>query len=202
MKKIIVVGAGIAGLTAAIYAQRSGFDVTLIEQHSIVGGMCTSWKRRGYLFEGAMHWMTGSSPTTEVNQIWKDTGALDKNVPILLHEPFRSVEWEGEVFHLYRDIDKTVERLCAVSPKDKPLLRQLAKDVKAGCKMQMPIFDVKGLKVEHPRRMSFGFLLKMLPALPIALKFGKITCGDFAARFFMRGFSQGQTLASTACQRC
>jgi len=53
-KKVIIVGAGIAGLTAAVYAKRSGFDVTLIEQHSIVGGMCTSWKRKGYLFEGAM----------------------------------------------------------------------------------------------------------------------------------------------------
>jgi len=31
------------------------FDVTLIEQHKIAGGMCTNWKRKGYLFEGAMH---------------------------------------------------------------------------------------------------------------------------------------------------
>jgi phytoene dehydrogenase-like protein len=44
-KKVIVVGAGIAGLTSAVYLRRSGFDVTLVEQHSIVGGMCTSWKR-------------------------------------------------------------------------------------------------------------------------------------------------------------
>jgi phytoene dehydrogenase-like protein len=44
----MVIGAGIAGLTAGIYAARSGFDVTIIEQHSIVGGMCTSWKRKGY----------------------------------------------------------------------------------------------------------------------------------------------------------
>jgi len=46
IKKVIIIGAGITGLTAAVYAQRSGFDVTLIEQHSIVGGMCTSWKRK------------------------------------------------------------------------------------------------------------------------------------------------------------
>jgi len=75
-KKIIIVGAGIAGLTAGIYARRSGFDVTLIEKHSISGGMCTSWKRKGYLFEGAMHWLTGSSPKTKIHKIWRDTGAL------------------------------------------------------------------------------------------------------------------------------
>ncbi|ABX42265.1 FAD-dependent oxidoreductase [Lachnoclostridium phytofermentans] len=70
MKKVVVVGAGIAGLSAAIYAQRSGFEVTLCGQHSIVGGMCTSWRRKGYLFEGTINWLTGSNPKTEVFQMW------------------------------------------------------------------------------------------------------------------------------------
>lgn len=61
-KNIIIIGAGIAGLTAGIYARLSGFDVTILEQHTIPGGMCTGWRRKGYLFDGAMHWMTGSSP--------------------------------------------------------------------------------------------------------------------------------------------
>ena len=51
-RKIIVVGAGISGLTAAVYLQRSGFDVTLYEQHTIPGGLSTSWKRKGFFFEG------------------------------------------------------------------------------------------------------------------------------------------------------
>jgi phytoene dehydrogenase-like protein len=68
-KQVIVIGGGVAGLSAAIYAKRSGFDVTLCEQHSIVGGMCTSWRRKGYLFEGAIHWLTGSSPKTQLYQM-------------------------------------------------------------------------------------------------------------------------------------
>ena len=182
-KKVIIIGAGVAGLSAGIYARRSGFDVTILEQHSIPGGMCTSWKRKGYLFEGAMHWLTGSSPKTEVYQIWKDTGALSDNVPVFLRDPFRSVEWEGEVLHLYRDIDKTAEHLRKVSPTDEPLLRKLVKDVKAACKMQMPIFDIKGIKAENPKKMSIGFLLKMLPAMPVMSRYGKIACNDLAMRF-------------------
>ena len=42
MKKIIIVGAGLAGLTAGIYARQSGFDVTIYESHSIPGGASTS----------------------------------------------------------------------------------------------------------------------------------------------------------------
>lgn len=54
MKKVIIVGAGISGLTAGIYACQSGFDVTIYESHTIPGGACTSWRRNGYLFEGGM----------------------------------------------------------------------------------------------------------------------------------------------------
>ena len=182
-RKVIIIGAGIAGLTAAVYAQRSGFDVTLIEQHGIVGGMCTSWKRKGYFFEGAMHWLIGSSPKTEAYQIWKDTGALSDNVPVLLSSPFYSVEQEGQILYFYRDIEKTAEHLSAISPDDAPLLQKLVKDVKAAGKMNMPVFDVKGLKTENPKKMSFGLLLKMLPLIPLMGRLGKITCGDYAKRF-------------------
>ena len=181
--KVVIVGAGIAGLTTAVYAQRSGFDVTLIEQHSIVGGMCTSWKRKGYLFEGAIHWLTGSSPKTGVYSVWKDTGALGEDIPISLKDPFYSVEHDEQVINLYRNIDKTVEHLKAISPEDVSLLKQLAKDVKALSKMQMPITDIKGVKVKNPKRMTLGFLFKMLPAIPALQRLGKISCADFAKRF-------------------
>ena len=181
--RVAIIGAGIAGLSAAIYAQRSGFDVTLIEQHSIPGGMCTSWKRKGYLFEGGIHWMTGSSPKTELYQLWKETGALNDNVPVLLHDPFRSVECDGQIIHLYRDIDKTAEHLLTISPKDERRIRKLVKNVKALCTMQMPIFDVKGAKTMNPKRITPGFFFKMLPALPVVIRLGKLSCKDYAGQF-------------------
>ena len=182
-KKVIIVGAGIAGLAAAVYAQRSGLDVTLIEQHSIVGGMCTSWKRKGYLFEGAIHWLTGSNPTTSVYEMWQETGALNKSVPIFLNDPFRSVEWEGQIINLYRNIDKTAEHMRKISPADDPLIKKLIKNVKASCNLQMPVIDIKGVKAENPKRMSLGFLFKMLPVFPVMSKFGKISTAEFVDQF-------------------
>lgn len=37
MKKVIIVGAGISGLSAGIYALQSGFDATIYESHTIPG---------------------------------------------------------------------------------------------------------------------------------------------------------------------
>ncbi len=180
---IIIIGAGIAGLSAGIYLKRSGFDVTIVEQHSIVGGMGTSWKRNGYLFEGAIHWMTGSSPKTEAYRLWMDTGALSEAVLVLWSDPFRSIEWNGQIVHLYRDIDKTVKALSALSREDKKALRRLAKDVKSIVKMIMPIVDIKGVKMKNPKHIGFGFMLKMLPAIPAMMKYGKISCAEFVGAF-------------------
>ena len=183
MKKVVVVGAGIAGLSAAIYAKRSGFDVTLIEQHSIAGGMCTSWKRKGYLFEGAVHWLTGSSPKTELYQLWKDTGVLGYNVKVILNDIFYSVEHDGVIINLYRDIDKTVKHLFENSPNDAKRLRRLASDVKTLSCMEMPVYDIKSVKAQNPKRMKLSSLFKMMPAILKMGKLNNISCGEYAKQF-------------------
>lgn len=183
MKKVIVIGAGISGLSAAIYAKKSGFDVTICEQHRIAGGMCTSWKRKGYLFEGGIHWLSGSSPDTELHQLWKETGALNDSTRVFLHEPFMSVEWDGQAVNLYRDVKKTQESLSALSPADAPLLRRLVKDVKMFANMRMPIFDIKGVKAQNPKRFKSSAILKMLPAFPMMGRLSKMSCKDYAEQF-------------------
>ena len=186
-KKLVVIGAGIAGLSAGIYAQRSGFDVTICEQHNITGGMCTSWKRKGYLFEGAVHWMTGSSPKTQLYQIWKETGALNENVKVLLPEIFRSVEWDGRIINLYRDIEKTKEHLLGISPEDKKQIQMLYNDVKAFSCMQMPVYDIKNLKAKNPKHMSFKAIFKMMPAFPVMGRLIKTSGKNYAEQFKHKG---------------
>ena len=87
-KKVIVIGGGIAGLSSGVYAQKCGFDVTIMESHSIAGGNCTSWKRNGYLFEGGMHWLSGSGKQEDLHKLWRYVGALDDSVKIHCPEPF------------------------------------------------------------------------------------------------------------------
>jgi len=183
MKNIIVIGAGISGLSAAIYAQRSGFDVTLCEQHTMAGGMCTGWKRNGYLFEGSVHWLAGSSPETELYQLWKETGALNDTVKIILRKIFYAVEWEGQTINLYRDLGKTIEHLRALSPEDEKALCRLARDVKSFTRLQMPIYDIKGLKAQNPRSITLGKLLKMMPVLPNVWRWSKTTCKEYSEQF-------------------
>jgi len=50
-KKIIIVGAGMAGLTAAAYLSRAKYDVLLIEKNKEIGGLVNSLKRDGFIFD-------------------------------------------------------------------------------------------------------------------------------------------------------
>ena len=51
MQKIAIIGAGIAGLTAACLLKRQGFEVVVFEQNSCIGGVMQSQREDGYLIE-------------------------------------------------------------------------------------------------------------------------------------------------------
>ena len=51
MKKVIVIGAGVAGLTAAVRLQKLGYAVQLYEKASQVGGKMNQIKKEGFTFD-------------------------------------------------------------------------------------------------------------------------------------------------------
>ncbi len=185
MKKVIVVGAGIAGMTAGIYALLSGFDVTILEQHKIPGGNCTSWKRGGYLFEGGMHWLTGSDQKQPIHKLWKEVGALTKDTKIHLRDPFITYQYNNENICLYRDLDKLKKHLCSVSPQDTAQINRLCKNIKAYSNVSMPIMDIPGCKIKDKEKepSMLGMLTKMLPILFRMKSLSKQSAAEYVKQF-------------------
>ena len=50
-RRILIVGAGMSGLTAAAYLSREGYDVQLVEKNRDVGGLVQSFERDGFVFD-------------------------------------------------------------------------------------------------------------------------------------------------------
>lgn len=60
MKKIIVIGAGIGGLSAGIYGRLAGYEVDIYEKNPVAGGQCMGWNRKGHHIDNCIHWLTGT----------------------------------------------------------------------------------------------------------------------------------------------
>src|SRR5262249_17710844 len=52
---VVVIGAGIGGLLCANWLIRAGLQVLLVEQHFMVGGYCSAFRRNGFTFDAATH---------------------------------------------------------------------------------------------------------------------------------------------------
>ena len=50
-KKVIIIGAGLGGLSAAISLRQAGYDVEIFEKNSQIGGKLNVLKERGYTFD-------------------------------------------------------------------------------------------------------------------------------------------------------
>ena len=50
-KKIIVIGSGFGGLAASLRLKAKGYDVTLLEKHSDLGGRARVFKKDGFTFD-------------------------------------------------------------------------------------------------------------------------------------------------------
>lgn len=183
MKKIAIIGAGIAGLTAGIYACKCGFEVTLFESHSVPGGASTSWRRKGYLFEGGIHWLTGSSAAHPLNRLWREVGALNDLVPISYSEVFTAFEAEGKRACVYRDLPRFRSHLLALAPEDKAEINKLCRDIGNFAKLAMPVSDVKGVKLKETVPASGPGFLSLLPALVRMPFYAGKSVGEVAARF-------------------
>ena len=183
MKKVLIVGAGIAGLSAGIYARQSGFDVTILESHTIPGGASTSWRRKGYYFEGGLHWLTGSSPKTQLYRLWREVGALNDSVAVYNRDPFFRYEENGVSAMLYRDPEHLRKHFLSIAPEDKKAINRLCNDIKKFARMQMPISDLPKLAVKYPSKFPVSMLFGMLPALPRMKYYQNLSAAELGEQF-------------------
>ena len=186
-KKVMVIGGGIAGLSAGVYARRCGFDVTILESHRIAGGNCTAWRRKGYLFEGGMHWLAGSSKKEALHKMWRYVGALNDDVKIHYQEPFAEYDHEGTPVQIYRDVDATEKHLISLSPGDEKEIRKLCNNIRKVKNLAMPVSDLHGVKATRRTRPSISLIIPAISAMWLMRTFSRISRETYASRFSHEG---------------
>jgi phytoene dehydrogenase-like protein len=180
MKKIIIIGAGIAGLSAGCYGQMNGYKTRIFELHDKPGGLCTSWRRKGYTFDGCIEWLIGTTPGTAANRIWHELGAAQGR-NFIHHEVYQRIEGiDGRALSFHTDIDRLERHMKDLAPGDSDVIEEFCK----GARGFTRFLDVMGTP-EGPDGLldaiRMGF--RMLPFMGILRKYGRMSTEEFAARF-------------------
>ena len=107
-----------AGLSAGIYGQRLGYETTIYEKNSVLGGSLSGWYRNGYAIDNCLHWLTGTAEGTPTNLMWKELGVIDEETKIIERPYLISSETNGVRVTLWRDTEKTRREMLEISPED------------------------------------------------------------------------------------
>ena len=69
-KKVVILGAGPAGLAAGYELSKNGYEVVILEKESLAGGLCRTIEYQGYRFDFGGHRFF--TKVEEVQKFWQD----------------------------------------------------------------------------------------------------------------------------------
>jgi len=171
---VIVIGAGLGGLSAATMLARNGLGVLLLERHNVPGGYATSFVRGRYEFEIALHELSGIGPPERPASLYRyldDLGVADKVEFIRLPNLYRAV---------FPDLDITLPvgqeafeaKLCHTFPHEAKGIRRFMQRV----------FDLRGDFIKIARQRGAGNPLTMPLRLPHFFRYLPTTWGSVLNR--------------------
>ena len=107
-KKIIVIGSGFGGLAASLRLKAKGYDVTLLEKHSDLGGRARVFKKGNFIYDGGPTVITAPYLFEELFSLFnKRMNDYVKIVPLDLW--YRFVFSNGQTFD-YSGNEKSMEK--------------------------------------------------------------------------------------------
>ena len=179
-EKVIVIGGGIAGLSAGIYALLAGYEVVIYEKNHVPGGECIGWNRKGYHIDNCIHWLTGTRKDTDLFKVWKTVGALTEETEYAKVDAFYTSTYKGQSVTLWNDLDRTEKELIEASPEDEEEIQKFIQYVKYSKQCLFPAhkpMDMWGVK----DYINIGKTMMDFPK--VTKEFGKISLEEYSLRF-------------------
>jgi phytoene desaturase len=123
----VIIGAGVGGLTTAVFLARAGYQVKIFEKNPNPGGRCGKLMRDGHRFDLGATLLLMPSIYREV------FNALDINMDTELEtqslDPVYKLFFsDGSVFPFHRNEEKMKENLMAIEPECYPLYQRYIRE--------------------------------------------------------------------------
>ncbi|MCL0040219.1 NAD(P)/FAD-dependent oxidoreductase [Thermodesulfovibrionales bacterium] len=124
---VIIVGSGIGGLTCGALLSKRGYKVLILEQHHQVGGYCSSFKRKGFIFNAGVIDVSGLWESGPVAYILKQLGLKKED---FFSKNTAKYILKGREITIPDNLDDTVEMLSKLFPDEKENIERFFEDVR------------------------------------------------------------------------
>ncbi len=133
-REVVVIGAGVSGMTSAIVMARNGYRVTLLEKSGRTSPLLRGFSREGVHFDTGFHYTGGMGRGEPLDLFLRYLGLSGRVKPC----PFRESGFdvlrclkEGFEFHFPSGYDAIRERLTETFPREKGAVEEYLRRVKA-----------------------------------------------------------------------
>jgi phytoene dehydrogenase-like protein len=174
---VIVIGAGIGGLTAAALLSKAGLSVCVLEKEPRVGGYLAGFRRKHFIFDTAIHWLNQYGPDGMLDKLFK---AIGSDHPRAIEQQ-RIRRYKGEQFDylLTNNPDEMRDQLIKDFPKEKKGIKRLflkARKIGRSFKNYNRIFRSEET-MSFPQKLKnkirlLEFAIPFIPYLPFSGKKG------------------------------
>jgi len=122
-KSVVIIGAGLSGLSAGCYAQMNGYQSHIFEHHTAPGGVAATWNRKDYTIDGGIHFIMGHRPGTVLYELYRQLGVAQTNrfVNMTIYGHFID-EASGRSVEVTKDLNRLADDLKAISPADSSII--------------------------------------------------------------------------------
>ena len=177
---VVVIGAGIGGLTCGALLAKGGLSVLVVEQNSMPGGYCTSFQRKGFTFDVSPDLFPGAEKGGLIYSILETLGVNDEIEFIELDPPTRIV---GSDYNLpLMPLESLGEELKRMFPGESMSIDMFLKDGKA------VIPELLALMEPAPDLLGIGGKVRLIGKLifksPKVRKYSRISYREALTRSF------------------
>lgn len=124
---VIIVGAGVGGLTSGALLAKRGLKVLLLEKNNFVGGYCSSFERKGFLFDSCVHWFSGCGPGSFIDKIFKKIGV---EMDFIKYNPMDRFHFSDQEIIVPENITDYKKKLIAMYPEERESIKSFFEEMK------------------------------------------------------------------------
>ncbi|KIM11069.1 MAG: hypothetical protein KU37_08170 [Sulfuricurvum sp. PC08-66] len=128
MKSVVIIGAGLGGLTSGALLAKAGYHVTVLEQHTQVGGCATTYPRAPHFrAEVGLHMMNSPFEEDTLHDVLASLGVFEVIEFVEVPE-FFSLHYEGGSFTMPFGVDEAIEAMQEAFPQERDAIAQMFAD--------------------------------------------------------------------------